>query len=244
MHWVLTIICLFFSSTLLAKQETLKVFAAASLSDVLQEIVKEYKGSKVIFNFDATSKLAKQIEAGAPADVFFSADLEWMDHLEKNKKILADTRTPLVSNRVVLVVPADSKMIPETPKDLLKKEYRHIALASESVPAGRFARSVLKSTGLLKDLDKKIVNASNVRVALNWVIKHEAEAGIVYFTDAMIDSKVKIAFTFKEETHPKIIYPAAVTTKSTQMEEAKKFVNFFRSEYAKKKFKEAGFINL
>jgi molybdate transport system substrate-binding protein len=232
--------------SLSAAEAALKVFAAASLSNVLTGISNEYgSAQKITFNFDGTSKLAKQIESGAPADLFFSADDEWMDYLAGKNKIDTATRVDLASNKIVVVVPSDSNNPPARAVDLASEHYRHIALAGEAVPAGRFARSALKSEGTMTEaFAKKIVNADNVRVALNWVSSHDAEAGIVYSTDALIEPKVKVAFVFKDGSYPKIRYPAAVLTSSRQAQNAKAFLDFCRSEKAKEIFKKAGFILL
>jgi molybdate transport system substrate-binding protein len=235
-----------FSLNALAADKTIKVYAAASLSNVLQEISREYKGKdKIVFNFDASSKLAKQIESGAPADLFFSADSDWMDYLDKQNRIVKASRADLLSNKIVVIIPADSKKIPTQTKDLLDPFYHHIALAGEAVPAGKFAREALKSEGLLTDsFNKKVVNADNVRVALSWVAGHEAAAGVVYATDVLVEPKVKVAFSFKDGTYPKIIYPGAVVQKSESLKEAQEFLHFCKTPKAKEIFAKAGFINI
>jgi molybdate transport system substrate-binding protein len=233
------------SYPLLAKVTGLKIFAASSLTNVLQEIAKVHDGPRVTFNFDATSKLAKQIEAGAPADVFFSADAEWMDYLEARKRIMSSTRTDLLTNRIVLIVPQDAKKMPAHPRDIKADEYAHIALAAESVPAGKAARSALAAQNLLTpNFIKKIVNADNVRVALTWVAKHEAEAGIVYATDVPAEPRVKVAFSFEDSSYPKIIYPVAIVAASSAKPEARRFIEFCRSEKSQAIFRSAGFIIL
>jgi molybdate transport system substrate-binding protein len=245
MKYSLFLILALFSTSLLAEVKSLKVYAAASLTNVLQEIAKEYKGPKVVFNFDSSSKLAKEVESGAPADLFFSADTEWMDFLDGKDKIVKSSRIDLLSNKIVLIVPTDAKKIPTSPKDLSDSTYHHIALAAESVPAGKFARAALKAEEVLTDaFIKKIVNADNVRIALSWVAQHEASAGVVYATDVLIEPKVKIAFPFKEGTYPKIIYPAAVVKNSASQSAAKNFLEICKSKKAKAIFEKAGFINL
>ncbi len=230
------------SNLLFAKDAPLKIYAAASLSNALSEIANVYHVSKFVFNFDASSRLARQIESGAPADLYFSADTEWMDYLAQKDKILKATRVELVSNKMVLIVAGDSTRTPELPKDLNDEFYKHIALAGESVPAGKFARAALKSEGVLTEsFAKRIVSADNVRVALSWVAAHEAEAGAVYATDALVEPKVKVAFAFKEGTYPKIIYPAAVVSSSTQSKAAEKFLKFCQSKKAQEIFTRAGF---
>jgi len=188
------------------EKEPLTVLAASSLTNVLPEVATAWKkkgGPDVVFSFEATSRLAQQVTAGAPADLFFSADLEWMDHLENNGKIEKSTRSSLLSNRIVLVVPSDSSFAPVSPTELIDPRLKHLALAGESVPAGKFARASLKSAGVLEKLQDKIVNAENVRAALQWVAKKEAEAGIVFQTDARIEPKVKATFTFPDSSQEK-----------------------------------------
>jgi molybdate transport system substrate-binding protein len=221
-------------------EDKITVFGAASLSNVLQEIAKDYKDSKVVFSFDASSKLAKQIESGAPADLFFAADIEWVDYLEQKNKIEKGSRIDLLSNRIVLIVPQDSKKIPSSPKDLSDSFYHHIALAGEAVPAGKFARKALEQEKAFDEgIKKKVVNADNVRVALSWVASHEASAGVVYATDVKIEPKVKIAYTFPESSHPRIIYTLALTKQSKNKKQAVKFLEFLKS--SGEKFKAAGF---
>lgn len=230
-----------FSTAALSETKTLRIFAAASFTNVLNEIAQTYKGNaKINFNFDATSKIAKQIESGAPADLFFSADKEWMDYAERNNLIESASRTNLVSNELVMIVPRHSKMIPVTIQDVNDNFYHHLALAGESVPAGKAARVALKD----EISNKKIVNADNVRIALNWVAANEAPAGVVYATDAKSEPNVKIAFTLKKDTYPQIIYTAAVVRTSLEKTEAQKFLDFCKTNVAKEIFKKAGFIPL
>lgn len=236
----------YFQGVVWALEKPLTIFAASSLSNVLEEIVLEYKSTrKIIFNFDASSKLAQQIVAGAPADLYFSADSEWMDFLAQKKLIEIESRKNILSNKLVLIVPADLQKIPEFPWALLNDDFHHIALASQSVPAGKYGHLALKSLGILTpSLQKKIVNAANVRVALSWVASHEASAGIVYSTDAKLSSRVKVVYEFKSESHPAIIYPVAMIKKSGEKNELKKFMEFCQSNKAKEIFAKAGFINL
>jgi len=229
------------------KKEPITVMAASSLSNVLPEVAAAWKahgGLDVVFNFEATSRLAQQITAGAPADLFFSADMDWMDHLQKKGKIEDSTRSTLLSNQIVLVVPSDSAFVPASPAALPDARLKHLALAGESVPAGKFARAALKSEGVLEEVQEKIVNAENVRAALQWVAKKEAEAGIVFRTDARIEPRVKVAFSFPESTHPKIEYPVASIRGSKHLADSKRFLEFCKGHVAKKIFESAGFIVL
>lgn len=230
----------------LASAAPLRVFAAASLTEALSKVAEAYKAKeKIVFNFDATSKLAQQLKSGAPADLFFSADAEWMEFMEKNDLIVKGSRTGLLSNRLVLIVPSDAKSVPTKATDLTEKNFLKIALAGEAVPAGKFGRAALLHEGVdLKKLTGKIASADNVKVALKWVAMKEADAGIVYATDAKVEPKVKTAFVFEEKSHPKIVYPAAIVKQTSNSGEAKKFLDFCSSPEGKEIFRKAGFITL
>ena len=228
-----------------AANQKIKVYGAASLVNVLEELGRAFGENLILINTDASSKLAKQIEAGAPADVFFSADSEWMDYLEAKNKIVPSSRVNLLSNKIVLIVPAKAKKFPSAPQDLLSDHYHHLALAAESVPAGKFARKALKAEGVDPEkLKKRIVSADNVRVALSWVAVSEADAGVVYATDILLEPRVKVVYIFKPESYPKIIYPAAIIKNSQNVNEAKRFIEFCQSLKAKEIFLKAGFIVL
>ena len=228
-------------------KEPLLIMAASSLTNVLPEVAKAWKthgGTEVTFNFEATSRLAQQIMSGAPGDVFFSADREWMDNLEAKGKLDKKTRATLLSNSIVLVVPADSVFVPQSPKDLTDTRLKHLALAGETVPAGKFGQAALKSEGLLSQLQDRIVSAENVRAALQWVAKKEAEAGIVFQTDARVEPRVKVAFVFPASSHPKIEYPAAIIHGSKNAKDASHFLEFCKTKEAGDVFRAAGFIVL
>lgn len=223
---------------------TLLVLAASSLTNALPSVARAWKlqgGADVSFSFEATSRLARQITKGAPADLFFSADREWMDHVEAQNKIQKPTKTAMLSNSIVLAVPKDSSFKPRDPKDLVDKRLKHLALANESVPAGKFARASLRAAGVLDKIQDRIVSADNVRAALHWVEKKEAEAGIVFKTDLNISSKVVSAFVFDESSHPKIEYMAAVLQGTKHEKESMEFLKFCKGNQARSIFKEAGF---
>lgn len=225
-------------------QEPLVVMAAASLTNVLPEVAAAWKahgGQDVIFQFDGTSRLARQARAGAPADVFISADQTWMDYLAKENKIDPASRRTLLTNRLVAVVPATSKFRPMSAAELIGPQVKHLAVAGESVPAGRLARAALSSENVFEKVQDQLVNGDNVRAALQWVAKKEAEVGIVFETDARAEAKVKVAFVFPDKSHPKIEYPAAVLRGARQGAAAARFVAFCQSPPAKKIFEAAGF---
>jgi molybdate transport system substrate-binding protein len=224
----------------------LMVQAAASLSDAMKEIGSAYEkesGDKVQFNFGASNMLARQIEEGAPADLFFSADEAKMEGLEKKGLLMAGTRRSLLSNVLVIVVPTDAKMLPKTAADLSKPEYKKIALAeTQTVPAGIYAREYLQKIGLWDTLKDKVVPTENVRAALAAVESGNVEAGFVYKTDAMISRKVKVAMEISGADAPRISYPLAVLKNSRTPENAKKFAEYLAGPKSKAVFEKFGFI--
>src|SRR6266478_5840408 len=194
------------------------VFAAASLTNVLQHLGDAYtKASSlpVKFSFAASSALARQIENGAPADVFFSADKDWMDYLQTRKLIQAESRRNLLGNRLVLVAPAAStvslKIAPQFELAAALGRGRLATGDPDSVPAGRYARAALTTLGVWSKVADHIVRAENVRAALAFVERGEVPLGIVYRTDALIDKGVRIVDTFPADSHPPITYPIALT---------------------------------
>ena len=232
-------------STLNVAATELTVHAAASLADVLKEIGTTYEkmsGDKLLFNFGASSLLAKQIEEGAPADLFFSADEAKMDDLEKKNLLLPGTRRSLLSNSLVLIVPTGSTFVPQSASDLTKSEYKKIGLAEfHVVPAGIYAREFLEKSSLWATIKDKMVPAENVRAVLAAVASGNVDAGFVYKTDAMISKKVKIALEIPVEQTPKISYPIAVIKSSKDSERAKKLADFFSSAEARAMFEKMGF---
>jgi molybdate transport system substrate-binding protein len=240
----------FFFPTLLlllatpAHAADLTVFAAASLTDALEEIGTAYEkagGGKVALNLGASSTLARQIEEGAPADLFLSADEAKMDALEKRGLILAGTRRSVLSNTLVIVVPADSGSKIATPKDLAA--VRTLALAEpQSVPAGIYAREYLTRLGLWDKVAGKVVPTENVRAALAAVEAGNADAAIVYKTDAGISKKVKVAYEVPLAEGPKISYPFAVVAESKQKAAAKRFLAYLESKPALAVFRKHGFL--
>jgi molybdate transport system permease protein len=223
---------------------TLLVLAAASLADVLPEVAalwEETGGLRVRFSFDATSRLAPQILRGAPADLFFSADEGWMDWVSQGGGIRPGTRTTLLSNELVLVVPGGHGFPPREPRALLEEGLRRIALAGENVPAGRYGREALESTGLWEALQTRVVRAGNVRGALEWVALGEVDAAVVYRTDALAESRVRVAFSFPAGTHSPILYPGAVTGSAPHPAAAEAFLAFCATPWARTAFEAHGF---
>src|SRR5450631_1971744 len=194
------------------------VFAAASLTDVLEELGADFgksTGIGVKFFFAASSVLARQIEAGAPADIFFSADRDWMDCLQSRKLIQGESRRDVLGNRLVLVAPAASTLnLKITPQFKLAAALGKGRLATgdpDTVPAGRYARAALTTLGVWNSVADHIMRAENVRAALAFVERSEVPLGIVYRSDALVDKGVRIVDTFPIESHPPIMYPIALT---------------------------------
>jgi molybdate transport system substrate-binding protein len=223
------------------------VFAAASLKDALDSVAKAYEhetDAHVTISYAASSVLAKQIEQGAPADVFISADLDWMDYLDERKLIKPDTRFNFLGNHLVLIAPGgstvDAKIAPGFPLAALLGN-GHLAMANtNSVPAGKYGKAALQALGVWDQVKDKIAQAENVRAALLLVSRGEAPLGIVYTSDAHADPKVKVIGTFPENTHPPIIYPAAVLA-GAKSPAAQAFLNYLKTGAAKGLFENQGF---
>ena len=232
-----------------ARAADITVFAAASLTDALQNIGKRYERrtpDHVVFSFAASSALAKQIENSAGADIFISADTDWMGYLESKGLIDRSTRKNLLGNSLVLVAPADSnatiKITNHFPLLTLLKGGRLSMADPENVPAGKYGRAALVALGVWPAVEDHIASADNVRVALAYVARKEAPLGIVYRTDAMSESNVRIAGTFPAGSHPPIIYPAALTKDAKP--QAKEFLKYLSSRDSRMMFERAGFTVL
>ena len=226
----------------------LSVFAAASLTDALEEVAAEYEkrgGDHIVLNLGASSALARQIQEGAPADLFLSADEEKMNALEKKKLLLPGTRRSVLSNTLVIVVPDDSRLKITGVKDLASPGIRAIALAEpQSVPAGIYAKQYLKKLGIWSKVIDRVVPTENVRAALAVVESGNVDAGIVYKTDAEISKKVKVAYEVPRAEGPVISYPFAVLAGSERSEAARKFLAYLESPAALAVFEKYGFLIL
>ena len=248
-HAVLTLIAVLSLCVLSAVHAAqVTVFAAASLSDALKEIGAAYEreaGVKVAFNFGASSLLARQIEEGAPADFFFSADEARMDSLETKGLILPGTRKSKLSNALVIVVAADSTLRIDSAHDLAKPAVKRLALAEpKTVPAGIYAKAYLEGLKLWPAVQPKVVPTDNVRGALAAVESGNVEAGLVYKTDAAISKKVRVAYEVPAKDAPKISYPMAVVKESKQSGAARHLLKHLDSEAAGNVFKKYGFVIL
>ena len=233
-----------------AQEKTLTVFAAASMKNALDDINAAFlkaTGTKVTASYAASSALARQLEQGAPADVFASADLEWMDYSATKKTIKDDTRVSLLGNRLVLIAPKDSRI----DRIEIAQDYDLVKVVGDgriatgevtSVPVGKYAKGALEKLGIWASVEKKFAMADNVRAALALVARGEAVLGIVYETDAKVDKNVKIVGVFPADSHAPIVYPVAATANAKP--EAAAYLVFLRSGIAKTVFEQYGFTFL
>ncbi len=234
-----------------AEPDSATVFAAASTTNAMNDISRIFteKGlGKVVFSFASSSTLAKQIENGAPASVFISADEPWMNYLQERKLIEPESRFDLLANRLVLIAPTDSSVnkVEIAPKFDIAQLLGNGKLSvgdPDHVPAGKYAKAALQKLGAWTQMENKLARAADVRGALALVERGEAAFGIVYSTDAAITTKVKVVGVFPEDTHPKIVYPTAlIAGKSSAV--AKKFFEFLKSPESKAVFQKYGFTTL
>jgi molybdate transport system substrate-binding protein len=233
-----------------AEDKTLTVFAAASMKNALDDIDAAFTaktGVKVSASYAASSTLAKQIEQGAPADIFVSADTDWMDYATAKKTINEPTRANLLGNSIVLIAPKDSKI----DNMAIGPGFDLAALAGDgkiatgdvkSVPVGKYAKAALEKLGAWQAAEPKFAMADSVRAALTLVARGEAALGIVYATDAKVEPGVKMIGTFPADSHPPIIYPVAATT--TAKPEAQNYLDYLHSSAAKAVLEKYGFTYL
>ena len=232
-----------------ARAADLTAFAAASLTDVLNKIGTAWQqktGHTVVMSFAASSVLARQIENSQGADMFVSADKEWMDYLERRGLIARGTRRDLLGNRLVLIAPRDSKTALAIAPHFDLAGALHggrLALADpESVPAGRYAKAALTALGVWNTVADRLAPAENVRAALAYVARGEAPLGIVYSTDAIAEPRVRIVASFPGNTHPPIVYPVGLTKDAKPL--ARDFLSYLEGPEAAAIFKRAGFTVL
>ena len=224
------------------------VFAAASLKNALDDVAAAYTaktGKTVTISYAGTSTLVRQIEQGAPADIFFSADMAWMDYAAQHQLIRPETRRTLLGNEIVLVAPKDSTATITIAANMdlagLLGPGGHLAMANvDSVPAGRYGKAALEALGVWASIAGKVVQSENVRLALAFVARGEAPAGIVYATDAAAEPAVKVIATFPADSHKPILYPVAMTAGSTNPD-AKAFFDFLQSDAAVPAYRKQGF---
>jgi molybdate transport system substrate-binding protein len=249
--WLLLFACLIGLQAGAAEQDKapITVFAAASLTDVLQDLGDAFTKESslpVRFSFAASSALARQIENGSRADLFFSADIEWMEYLQTRKLIDTSSRHDVLGNQLVLIAPMDSK--------IKLKIAPHFALATalgsgrlatgdpDSVPVGRYAHEALANLGVWDEVSVRLVRADSVRSALAFVDRGEAALGIVYATDALIDKNVRVIDMFPASSHMPIVYPAALTVGAKP--DTAKFLAYIRGPAGDIAFRHYGFTVL
>ena len=252
-----SILCLLPFAVLPARAQTsadgrpVVVFAAASLQTALNAIAAEWTketGKRVTFSYAASSALARQIEQGAPADLFASADLDWMDWAQERKLIKVETRRSLLGNRLVLIEPADrpATALAIAPGFALAQAIGDSRLATgnpQSVPAGKYAQAALTALGVWDEVRPRVAGADNVRAALALVARGEARFGIVYETDARTEPKVRVVGAFPETSHPPIVYPFALTASSANPDAAA-FLAYLSGPAATRIFQSEGFTIL
>lgn len=228
-------------------EDKVTVFAAASLQDALDDVGAAYArrtGDQVRVSYAGSSAIARQIEQGAPADVFVSADREWMDYAAQRRLILPDSRRDLLRNRLVLIAPADSRVrlaiAPGMPLAGALGGGR-LAMAAPAVPAGRYGRAALTSLGVWNSVRGRVAPAESVRAALQFVARGEAPLGIVYETDARAERRVRTLGAFPPSSHPPIVYPAALTTRGGTNRAAARFLTYLSGPEAGAIFRRHGF---
>ncbi|UGQ31610.1 molybdate ABC transporter substrate-binding protein [Acinetobacter calcoaceticus] len=241
---VSSIISLGLSISLSVKAESVTVYAAASLTNAINDLEKIYEKQnkvEVKTSYAGSSTLAKQIEAGAPADIFISADTQWMDYLQNKKLVAANDRLNLLGNRLVLITPKGQSLKVKLDKttDPNKVFTGKICTGdTKSVPVGKYAKQAFTNLGWWSRIEPKLVETEDVRAALNFVARGECQVGIVYVTDAAISKDVTVVGVFPENTHSPITYPVGMVKKNRN---STKFYQFLQSNQAKAVFKKYGF---
>lgn len=239
-----TVFCLLMASVGCAgtKNSPVRIFAAASTREAVERIAQTFQdqtGVAVETNFGASSSLARQIERGADADLFLSADENWADFLAD--KELIDRRRDLLSNRLVVIVPSKSTAKLQSLDELAGPRITRLALAGPQVPAGTYAREALTHAGIWDRLQDRVIEGGDVRQALAYVDREEAEAGIVYATDVIGSSKVRVALEVNSQLHAPIRYPLALIRREQERPSARRFYDFLGSPEAGEVFRAVGF---
>ncbi|MGR6981907.1 molybdate ABC transporter substrate-binding protein [Testudinibacter sp. P27/CKL/0425] len=243
--WLLAL--MLFSLPGLAQQK-LTIFAAASMTNALEEVASEYKkqqaDSDIVFSFASSSVLARQIDEGAPADVFISANLKWADFLQEKGKIIVDSRQIVAGNKLVMIAPSsagDLKFDLSQDQWLTHLGKNFLAVGDpDHVPAGQYAKAALTKLDLWNKVEKQLARAANVRAALALVERNEAPLGIVYGTDAAASEKVQVVGTFPQETYDPVEYPAAIVS-GHDSQAARDFMAFLQSDSGKVILQKYGF---
>jgi molybdate transport system substrate-binding protein len=236
------------AATPAARAQQLIVFAAASLKNALDEVDgvhQKRSGAKASIAYASSSALARQIESGAPADIFISADRDWMDYVAKRNLVKAGSRVDLLRNEIVLIAPVDSKASftigPKFPLAKLLGDGRLAMGDPDHVPAGKYGKAALVALAVWPSVAHRVARAENVRAALNFVARGEAPFGIVYLTDAAAEKKVRVVGAFPPTSHPPITYPAALLS-GGKSPAAEKYFQFLRSNETQAIFRKHGFV--
>jgi molybdate transport system substrate-binding protein len=241
-RFVVTALILFLTGCRQAATPAVKIFAAISTREALQDIIEQFQadtGIAVRTNLGASSDLARQIEQGAGCDLFLSADQDWANYLEDKGLIAA--RKNLLANQLVIVVPADSSMTIAKLDDLGTAMIGRLALGGPAVPAGKYAREALQKSGLWEKLHGRVLDSKDVRAALAYVARKEVEAGIVYRTDALHDQKVRIALRIPPDFHSPIVYPLILIRRQPMKEDARRLYDYLSAPRCAEIFRRAGF---
>ena len=239
---ILAVCCTFLIGCNSSQPKSLVVFAAASTQEPLKKIAARFEaetGMPVELSFEASSTLAMQIEKGAHADLFLSADEDWADYLDKHD--LSESKRDLLTNQLIVIVPADSALEIETLADLASPAIHHLALAADQVPAGRYARESLKHERVWDKVRERVISAGNVTATVGYVARAEAEAGIVYATDPAGNSKVRACLTIPADFHQPIRYPLVKIKQDSPGPGRDRFFEYLLSDKAKEIFRQAGF---
>lgn len=234
------------STTEPVEETELLISAAASMTDVLNEIAQSYKNVspkvKLTYTFGSSGALQTQIEEGAPADIFISAAQKQMNALEEKDLIVKETRKTILMNKVVLIAPADSSIWVKSFEELTSDEVERIGLGDPlSVPVGQYSEEIFKNLNILDKVTPKAVYGSDVRTVLTWVESGEVDLGVVYLTDAASTDKVKVVAEAPEESHKEVTYPVAVIKESKNQDEAKAFLDYLYTDEAVIIFEKHGF---
>lgn len=228
-----------------SENKEIYVLAAASLTDVLTELANNYKketSTEIIFSFASSGALQAQIEASAPANIFFSAAQKQMNALEEKGLIDSETRKDLLENKVVLISPKNSNLNIKSFTDITNSNVKKLGLGEpKSVPVGQYSEEILSNLSILDIAKEKAVYGSDVRNVLDWVETAEVDCGIVYATDAKIAKNINIIAEAPEGTHKKVIYPISIIKSSQNKEEAKKFIEYISTDKSKEIFQNYGF---
>ena len=246
-YFLLSCLLVFLFGAERADGSEIMVSAALSLKAPFEEMGRSFDaktGTKVIFNFGASGILQRQIEGGAPADIFASASTKEMDSLESGGFLIIGTRSNFAGNSIVLIVPSQSRLRIRSFEDLRKKEIRRIAIGNPaSVPAGKYAEEVLKTSGLWETLKDRIVLCENVRQVMDYTARNEVDAGIVFRTDASDSKDVEIISEAPEQSHKPVRYVIAAIKGSGHDRLAKEFISMILSGEGRKILKKYGFRN-